>query len=139
MQIDNHKTNDAGQTAGARDVGSGDLLCRIRDLADAITTADPQLRIVKNEEDDSDKPQREAATFVKLNGKRIGRDLELYNFMAEFESVPGVVARVLEELVLPIKKTAPAAFAAGIAQLRTFNVFGDKQTEWESLLTDLAA
>lgn len=121
------------------DVASNDLLSRIRALAKSLCDSDQQLRIVKNEEDDSEKPQLEAATFVKMNGKRIGRDLELYNFMSEFMGKGGAVASVLEELVLPMKKSAPKAFEAGIAQLRTFDVFDDKQGEWDELLTSLAA
>jgi len=41
--------------------------------------------------------------------------------------------------VLPLKKTAPEAFKAGIAKLRAFDVFADKQGEWDELLTSLAA
>lgn len=39
-------------------------------------------RIAHNEANDSSEAEPEAAHFLKVNGKRVGRDLELYNFMA---------------------------------------------------------
>lgn len=114
------------------------FLDRIRELASDMCAADTQLRIVKNEEDDSAKPQIGAATFVKLNGKRLGRDLELYGFMANFMGPGGTLATVLEELVLPLKKPAPKAFESGLMLLRTFEFFGEKQDEWNQLLADFA-
>ena len=42
-----------------------------------------KLRLVAGEQDDSDDRDGEAATFLKLNDKRLGRDLEMYRFMSE--------------------------------------------------------
>lgn len=113
-----------------------DLQLAVLALAQSLCESDPQLRLVKNEEDDSDKQQLEAATFLKLNGKRLGRDLELYGFMIRIGAAE-TAAQLLEEIVLPIKRVAPKAFAAGMAQLRTFDVFEEKQAGWLELLDSL--
>jgi len=113
------------------------LLDRIFLLCKSMAEADSRLRIVKNEEDKSTETQKEAATFLKLDDKRLGRDLELYNFMATLEGERPLTARLLEEIVLPLKRISRLAFRHGIKQLQAFNM-GEKQNEWDELLNSLS-
>lgn len=59
--------------------------------------------IAKNEEDKSTKKELAAATFLKLHHERLGRDLELYAFMAKAAHIEVMLVQVLEEVLLPIK------------------------------------
>jgi len=47
----------------------------------AIAASDGRLRIAFNEEDQTEEFREEAQRFIKLDGKRLGRDIELYGFM----------------------------------------------------------
>jgi hypothetical protein len=65
-----------------------------------------KLTLVKNEEDDSPVAQPEAAHFLKLNGKRVGRDLELYEFIGKID--PLLLPSELLELCMTIDRDADA-------------------------------
>ena len=106
------------------------ILTVVRDMVDA----DPEhLRLAKNEADENSEPDPETAMFLKLNEKRLGRDLELYRFMAKV-SISMATANFLEEVVLQLKQPSPVAFQIGIVELRTFDVFGALQSEWRSVI-----
>lgn len=108
-----------------------------------VENAPTLLRVAFNEEDDSKDQQPEAAHFLKfnLNGdeRRMGRDLELYNFMEKIAGEPMLLTTLLQELVMPLKSYTPEAFTAGIAYLRDQSaLFGDSHQEWNDLLTSVS-
>lgn len=112
---------------------------RVVDLAKRVVAADPKrLSVVKGEKDDSPTTHYGAATFVKLNGRRLGRDLEMYSFMGESIGPQETVAMILEEVVLPLKVISHRSFKVGIAQLRLLKVFGDKDAAWQEFLDDVS-
>lgn len=109
------------------------------DVAAALAAAEPQvLRVAHNEEDETSEAAADAAHFLKLNERRLGRDLELYGFMgASVEGWQRTLARFLEEVVLPLKKAAPAAYAVACEKLNELGkrVYpADLQADWEELL-----
>jgi hypothetical protein len=122
-------------------MGTETMLEKVNALGNRLVAKAPgRLRIAFNEDDNSKEPQPECAHFLKLDGRRVGRDFELYNFMAKVtggdSDQPGIVM-LLQELVLPLQEAAPEAFQEGIAFMREQN-FGDKQADWEDLLATLA-
>ncbi len=80
----------------------------IFELANVMVNASGgRLRVAHNEQDNSTDSQTEAAHFLKVDEKRLGRDLELYSFMSEIMGWPALVATLLAELLLPIKSIGP--------------------------------
>jgi hypothetical protein len=118
------------------------VILTINALANLLQEKAPQhIRIVLHEKDDSTAVEPEAAHFIKLDGERMGRDLELYNFMATVGGTGLAAALLLEELILPLKSLAPAAFTAGIEFLREQSptyMPPEKQEEWVDLLNALS-
>jgi len=55
------------------------------------------------EDDESTKKISDAAHFIKVDGKRICRDIELYGFMGDVTGWQQTLAMFLEEVLLPIK------------------------------------
>jgi len=94
-----------------------------------------ELELVKHEEDDSKDKNVEAATFLKWNGHRLGRDLELYAFMEELGGTPNLLCNLLGELLIPIKKLALSYKEGGVLlQEWGSEVFeGKRLTEWVEL------
>lgn len=77
-----------------------------------------RLRIAHSEQDDTREPEKEAASFFKLDGKRLGRDIELYHFMgASIMGWPATIVDLVMEVLLPIKDVVPASYGAGRAML----------------------
>jgi len=64
------------------------------------------LRLVEHEENKSEKHTPEAASFLKLNGRRLGRDLEVYAFMGKCAGEEQLLVSLLEELLLQVKDSA---------------------------------
>jgi hypothetical protein len=104
------------------------------------------LQIVKNEEDATTAYNPEAATFLKLHRERLGRDLELYAFMGKIEGDKVLLTRLLEELVLPLRRLhvggtpSREAFEAGINTLRAMGIRtfeGGTGARWSELLDSL--
>ena len=110
------------------------------DLASALAATSPDvLRVAHNEDDKTTVAVKDAAHFLKLNGQRLGRDIELYGFMGEkLEGWQAALARFLEEVVLPLKHAAPAAYAIACEKLKEMGkkvYSADLQTQWEEILT----
>ncbi len=109
------------------------------DLATALAQASPEvLRVAYNEDDKTTSVEKEAAHFLKLNERRLGRDLELYDFMGKVEGWEITLADFLEEVVLPLKKVAPAAYTVACEKLKEMGkkVYSTNlYSEWEELLT----
>ena len=79
----------------------------------AVQYSGDRLRLAFDEEDG-------AAHFLKLDGKRLGRDIELYGFMGD--SIIGwqqTLAMFLEEILLPLKSILPESYAKAGEALRT--------------------
>jgi len=108
----------------------------IRVLFEALAVAEPRLKVVESEMSDSPEPDRDAETFLKLDGKRWGRDIELYVSMIEFIGPLGVAASLLEEVIMPLKESSPEAYIKGIEMLREFDV-GEEPAEWRETLDSL--
>jgi len=112
---------------------------RLMELAEALAAADPALRVVRNEQDNTAEREPEAATFLKLCGVRLGRDLEMYGFMSRLAGAVPPLSMVLEEILLPIKLPCPAAFAVGIEKLRgCADLFGEDRQSWLDLLDEMS-
>lgn len=109
------------------------------DLAKALATASPEvLRVAHNEDDKTTVAAKDAAHFLKLNEERLGRDLEVYAFLGEsLEGWPSTLARFLEEVVLPLKQSAPSAYAVACEKLKEMGkkvYTADIQPQWEEIL-----
>jgi hypothetical protein len=81
-----------------------DLTARLLALVGKIVeSAGGKVRVALNEEDDSTEAQPEAAHFLKVEDKRLGRDIEIYGFMGEVAGGASAVASFLEEVAIPLK------------------------------------
>jgi hypothetical protein len=86
----------------------------------AVQYSGGRLRLAFNEEDNSKQFVDGAAHFLKLDEKRIGRDIELYGFMGD--SIAGwqhTLAIFLEEILFPFKSKLPKSYAEAGKALRT--------------------
>jgi hypothetical protein len=105
---------------------------RLLDIAAAIAMTNSDVRLAYNEEDASTKPNLEAAHFLKYKEQRIGRDIELYDFMAEMSSEIEMLCDFLSEIILPLglgnSIPAQAVMDWGYERLSE-----DKWEEWRSL------
>lgn len=85
----------------------------------AVQHSGGRLRLAFNEEDESEEFVGGAARFLKLDGKRLGRDIELYGFMGD--DVIGwqqTLAMFLGEILSPLKSVLPESYAKAGAVLR---------------------
>lgn len=108
----------------------------IRTLFDGLAAAEPRLTVVQREQPDTSGPDPDAETFLKLDGRRWGRDLELYASVVDMIGPVGVAATLLEEIILPLKKVSPKAFAKGIEIVRDYDV-GEDPEAWQETLDSL--
>jgi len=88
----------------------------------AVSSSGGRLRLAFREEDDNDKPQREAAHFLKLDGKRLGRDIEVYQFMLVVMTPEDALPFLLEEILYPIAKILPESWKNAGEVLRQMGV-----------------
>jgi hypothetical protein len=80
-------------------------------VSQLVEVSGGRLRLAHNEYDKSRKIAKDAAHFLKLDEKRLGRDIELYGFMgAEIMGWQEALVLFLEEVVLPLKNTVPSAY-----------------------------
>lgn len=86
----------------------------------AVAASGGRLRLAFAEEDGSAMLARGAHRFLKLDDKRLGRDIELYaRTMAEtILSWPQVLPMVLEELVMPLRCILPESYEAAAKLLK---------------------
>ncbi len=109
----------------------------IRTLFDRLTDSEPRLKVVQQEQSDSPQADPDAETFLKLDGRRWGRDLELYASVYDIIGPIGLAATLLEEIILPLKELSPQAFTAGIEMMRAYDV-GEDPAIWQETLDSLA-
>lgn len=113
------------------------MLDQIETLAAKLAEKDSKLRIAFNEADKTTAAEPEAQRFLKLNESRLGRDFKVYDFMAKVAGEQDTTVTLLEELVLPLQRTAPEAYAAGLSYLREqSSVFGPQKDAWEAMIDD---
>ncbi|MHB8111583.1 MAG: hypothetical protein ACYDHW_16290 [Syntrophorhabdaceae bacterium] len=105
-------------------------------LFESLTETDSRLKIVRAEQWDTIEPDTDAETFLKFDGKRWGRDLELYVSVIDLIGPRGVAATLLEEIIIPLKEPAPVAYVKGIEILREYDI-GEDQNAWRELLDSL--
>lgn len=93
---------------------------KITRMAEAIVNASSgRIKLVSGEQDTSEQSEPDARDFLKLDGKRVARDLEVYAIMIVSSSAEAVLVTLLEELLLPIKRLGPLpAYQAGADFLR---------------------
>jgi hypothetical protein len=108
----------------------------LKTLFESLAEVEPRLKVVRAEEWDRTDPDPDAETFLKLNGRRWGRDLELYASVLELIGARGVAATLLEEIIIPLQETSPGAYAKGIEIVREFDV-GENPAEWREMLDSL--
>lgn len=103
-----------------------------------VAASSGRLRLAFNEDDSSTSKVADAAHFLKLDERRIGRDIELYGFMAKMMGDAAAVADFLAEVILPIQ---PCARSYGIGMDAMRSLAGvmpqDKRAEWLELLDSL--
>lgn len=109
------------------------------DLATALANASPEvLRVALSEDDKLPAAVEDTAHFLKLNERRLGRDLEMYGFLDEsIEGWQETLVLFLQEVVLPLRQTAPAAYKVACEKLKEMGkkVYpADLQSKWEELL-----
>jgi hypothetical protein len=93
--------------------------------------------VVQQEQPDSSEPDPDAETFLKYDGSRCGRDLELYASFMKILEPRALAATLLEEIILPLKKSSPQAFAKGIEAMGDYDV-GEDPEIWKDILASLA-
>ncbi len=108
----------------------------IRFLFEALAEVGPRLKLVRSEEWDSPQPDPDAEAFLKLDGKRWGRDIELYVSVIELIGPRGVAATLLEEIIIPLKETSPEAYMKGIEVMRDLDT-GEDPAKWRQMLDSL--
>ena len=104
----------------------------------AIAASDGRLRIAFNEEDQTEEFREEAQRFIKLDGKRLGRDIELYGFMgADIMGWEALLPTFLEEVLLPIRRDLPDSYLQAAEKLQELGkeIYTPlRQKRWEELL-----
>jgi hypothetical protein len=75
-----------------------------------------KIRVAFNESDNYTKADKEAAHFLKLNDKRVGRDMEVYGFMSLFSAEQALPD--FYELLIFIKAECPESYEKASAQLK---------------------
>ncbi len=101
---------------------SVDLSARLLAIAaKVVDAADGRVRLAHNEEDSTSDAQPEAAHFLKVDGERLGRDIEVYAFMGRVDRDITAVADFLGGVALPLDDVldpkAHAAIMADVEQL----------------------
>ncbi len=95
------------------------VLMRIADIA--VQNSGGRLRLTYNEEDESRKSVRHKQHFLKLDEKRIGRNLQVYVFLGdEVIGWQQLLGEFLKEVLLPIKSELPKSYAKASEALRVF-------------------
>lgn len=86
----------------------------------AVQCSDGCLRMAYNEEDESKDHVADAAHFLKLDEKRLGRDIELYGFMGDGPfGWEETLAMFLEEILLRLRNRCPESYEKAGDMLRT--------------------
>lgn len=105
-------------------------------IVEMIVIAEPtRFRIAFNEADATNDLEIDAQHFLKMEGKRLGRDIKLYDFMAQVMGLGGALVHFLQEVVLPLGSES-AAFIGAADKLKEWGqvVFeGETLNKWQEL------
>jgi hypothetical protein len=115
----------------------GDLMQLAQHVCEA---SGGRVRLAFNEDDATDEKVADAAHFLKLDGRRIGRDVELYALMASVGGKQVMLADFLEGVVLPLQ-VVPESYRVALEAMRRLgrSVFAGKHGhEWNLLLQGLS-
>lgn len=86
----------------------------------AVQHSDGRLRLAFNEDDASEEFIGSAGRFLKLDGQRIGRDIELYGFLGdEIVDWQQTLVMFFEEIILPIRGVLPESYTNAGEALKT--------------------
>lgn len=105
---------------------------RLLDIAAAIAMTNSDIRLAYNEEDASTNLNPEAAHFLKYKEQRIGRDIELYDFMAEMSSEIEMLCDFLGEIILPLG-LANSLPAEAVKEWGYYWLSAERWKDWEDL------
>lgn len=115
--------------------GKGAELLKIAELA--AKASEGRLRVAAHEQGNSEEVDYAGNRFLKLDGKRLGRDVEMYDFMGSGPvGWEGTLPMVLEEVILPLKKELPESYAIASERLKRLGetVYeGDILNSWNGL------
>lgn len=121
--------------------GNGAKLLRIAELA--AQASEGRLRIATHEEDDSTTTTPNSGIFLKLDGKRLGRDFEIYALMgkvgealSEANGWRDVLVMFLNEVLIPVRKKLPGSYAVAGKRLQTLGASvykGELLQDWNAL------
>lgn len=74
------------------------------------TYSDGRIRLVYEEQDESEDKDAQSAHFLKLDGRRLGRDIELYGMMSQVMCWEETFVMFFEEVILPLREHAPSSY-----------------------------
>ncbi len=114
--------------------GNGAALLAIAELA--VTHSGGRLRVAISENNEEETLQPEAARFLKLDGRRLGRDIELYDFMGRaIMGWEGVLPEFLQEILMPLKSVLPESYQHASAALKELGLKvyqSEVHADWEA-------
>lgn len=77
---------------------------KLMDIANLIVEhSDGRAVLAFQEEDKTSDKVKDAAHFIKVDGKRICRDIEMYGFLGKVTGWEQTLAMFLEEVIFPVK------------------------------------
>ena len=99
-----------------------------------VASSDDRLRLVFGEKDTSVASEPEAAHFLKLDGKRISRDIELIMMLSKI-SGPAYAASDFLESMLIVSSSVPVAYKAVEPDLIALKKYFEPQHQeaWDDL------
>jgi len=99
-----------------------------------IDSSNGAIRMAINEDDDTNKTNKEASNFLKNKGKRLGRDIEIYAFMDKVMGTPMMLTNLLVEIFIPIQKEEWSRQIADYLKIWGVEVNeGENKREWIKL------
>lgn len=114
----------------------GDGLREIANLAAQCSGG--RLRLAQNEEDESEKTSLNASHFLKLDEKRLGKDIEMYIFLGHRDSWHEALNQFIIDIILPLAEILPESYkkaTEGVNKLREcvyLKEVGEKKGNQES-------
>ncbi len=103
----------------------GDCFEIILDVCDKLQQICPErFRVVEKEQDETNESCEDAHLFLKLDGKRHGRDFKLYGFMSKLEGVGAALADFAEVLTV-VKCKTPEVFESVLEIVISWDQFFD--------------
>lgn len=93
-----------------------------------------RIHLVFGEKDSSGEEQDDAAHFLKMDGRRIGRDIEQFAMLSKITSIPFAAADFLA-VMLGVSASLPAAYKAVEPDLRSLKKYfaEEYQKDWDEL------